>query len=88
MYILDLLTKIPIAEIHLYDGDEFDLHNAFRAPGAPTLEQLTKPKKVYWFFRHYDPMHSGIKPRPKHVLAEDIAGFAAFDFVLSPLMTV
>src|SRR5579864_6661304 len=48
-YILDLLAKTPIGELHLYDGDDFALHNAFRAPGAPKEEELTNPKKVDWF---------------------------------------
>lgn len=34
-YLLDLLAKCPVEEIHLYDGDVFLQHNAFRAPGAP-----------------------------------------------------
>ena len=45
-YILDLLAKTPIGEIHIYDGDEFSLHNAFRSPGAPSKDELTEPKKV------------------------------------------
>src|SRR5437660_2275084 len=48
-YILDLLAKTPIFELHLFDGDEFELHSAFRAPSAPRLEELTNPKKVDWF---------------------------------------
>src|SRR5665647_768400 len=33
-YILDLVAKTPVEEIHLFDGDGFETHNAFRAPGA------------------------------------------------------
>ena len=33
-YVLDLVAKTPVSEIHLYDGDIFFAHNAFRAPGA------------------------------------------------------
>ena len=36
-YVLDLVAKTPVWEIHLYDGDAFLQHNAFRSPGAPTL---------------------------------------------------
>src|SRR5688572_24496500 len=39
-YILDLVTKSPVGEIHLFDGDVFELHNAFRAPGAPGAEDF------------------------------------------------
>jgi hypothetical protein len=80
-YILDLLAKTPISEIHLYDGDEFGLHNAFRAPGAPKEEELTDPKKVDWFGDIYDRMHMGIKRHPYHVQAEHLQEFDGFDFV-------
>ena len=39
-YILDLVAKTPVKEIHLYDGDTFYQHNAFRSPGAPSSDEL------------------------------------------------
>ena len=39
-YILDLVAKTPVKEIHLFDGDRFGQHNAFRSPGAPSIEML------------------------------------------------
>jgi hypothetical protein len=58
-YILDLLVKTPIKEIHIFDGDLFASHNAFRSPGAASIEALrerpTKAayhKKVYENLRH------------------------------------
>ena len=60
-YILDLLAKTPVLEIHLFDGDEFELHNSFRAPGAPAKEDFTNPKKVDWFGATYDRMRKGIE---------------------------
>lgn len=60
-YILDLVAKTPVKEIHLYDGDEFLSHNAFRAPGAPSLEELREaPKKVDYLQGIYSRMHRGI----------------------------
>lgn len=41
-YVLDYTTKTPVAEIHLYDGDTFLQHNAFRSPGAAALADLEK----------------------------------------------
>ena len=79
-YILDLLAKTPVEEIHLYDGDYFVLHNAFRSPGAPSLEQLTDPKKVDWFFAIYDRMRTGIYPHPYHVTADRLPELAGFGF--------
>ncbi len=58
-YILDFLVKTPIKEIHIFDGDLFASHNAFRSPGAASIEALrerpTKAayhKKVYENLRH------------------------------------
>lgn len=41
-YILDLVAKTEVQEIHLFDDDAFLQHNAFRSPGAPTIEELSK----------------------------------------------
>lgn len=71
-YILDLLAKTPVGEIHLFDGDDFELHNAFRAPGAPTKEDLTNPKKVDWFGAIYDRMRKGIVRHPYYVKAQQL----------------
>lgn len=60
-YILDLVAKTPVREIRLFDDDDFLSHNAFRAPGAPSLEQLRDaPKKVHYLKGIYERMHRGI----------------------------
>ncbi|MBL7894532.1 MAG: ThiF family adenylyltransferase [Bacteroidia bacterium] len=62
-YILDLLAKTPVSEIHLYDGDEFLQHNAFRSPGAASNEQLgLKQKKSDYYTNIYSNMHKKIIP--------------------------
>jgi hypothetical protein len=62
-YILDLVAKTSVAEIHTFDGDRFLTHNAFRGPGAPTLEELdAAPYKVDHFAAIYSKMHRGIVP--------------------------
>jgi hypothetical protein len=33
-YVLDLIAKTPVRHIHLFDGDTFFQHNAFRSPGS------------------------------------------------------
>src|SRR6266498_1963881 len=49
-YVLDLVAKTPVREIHLFDGDKFSQHNAFRSPGAPSVEALrAEPQKVDHF---------------------------------------
>jgi hypothetical protein len=60
-YVLDQVVKTPVREIRLFDDDEFLQHNAFRAPGAPSLEQLRDAlKKVDYFREIYSRMHRGI----------------------------
>ena len=60
-YILDLIAKTPVSEIHLFDGDKFGQHNAFRSPGAPSIETLrTIPHKSTYFKAIYSEMHRNI----------------------------
>jgi hypothetical protein len=80
-YVLDLVAKTPVKEIHLFDGDDFELHNAFRAPGAPAVADLTSPKKVDWFGAAYDRMRHGIVRHPYHVAGERIAALSGLSFV-------
>lgn len=43
-YVLDLVAKTRVPEIHIFDGDVFHPHNAFRAPGAWSLAELEQKK--------------------------------------------
>jgi hypothetical protein len=81
-YLLDLLAKTPIHEIHLYDGDIFGTHNAFRAPGAAGLEDLRAGQmKVDYFARTYARMHRGIRPHAARVTAGNVHELLDADFV-------
>src|SRR5215831_14926400 len=69
-YILDLVSKTPVEEIHIYDGDVFQLHNAFRAPGAidgKILDENEELKKVDYYYSIYSKMHNGIIPHPVYI---------------------
>lgn len=67
-YVLDLVAKTPIEEIHLFDGDDFFSHNAFRSPGAPSIDDLRKTqKKVEWFVEVYSKMRRNIIPHPQFI---------------------
>lgn len=60
-YILDLVAKTPVGEIHLFDGDVFGQHNAFRAPGAPSVNVLrARPRKSDYLRSIYSNMHRNI----------------------------
>lgn len=51
----------PVKEIHLFDGDKFLQHNAFRSPGAPSVDELREiPSKVAYLRNRYSKMHRGI----------------------------
>lgn len=72
-YILDKVAKTPVPEIRLFDGDEYLNHNAFRAPGAPSIDELRQaPKKVDYFKGVYSRMHRGIAAHPVGLTPENI----------------
>src|SRR5262249_47943955 len=71
-YTLDKVAKTPVPEIRL-DDDDFLNHNAFRAPGAPSIEELREaPKKVDYFKALYSRMHRGIKAFPVKLGASNV----------------
>lgn len=81
-YILDLIAKTPVAEIHLFDGDEFVSHNAFRAPGAATIEDLRRAKnKADHFAGLYKAMHRGIHAHASFVNESNVDELAKMTFV-------
>ena len=85
-YILDLVAKTPVKEIHIFDNDVFHNHNAFRAPGAASLEQLeTKPKKVDHFREIYSRMRRGIHSHDEKLNADNVESLRPMDFVFLSL---
>jgi hypothetical protein len=81
-YILDLIAKTPISEIHLYDDDVLYAHNAFRAPGAASLTELeASPLKVTYYAEMYDNMRRGIDAHPVCITDENVDELQAMNFV-------
>lgn len=83
-YILDLVSKTPVKEIHIYDGDVFEINNAFRAPGAISADRFDEKgelKKVDYFYEVYSKMHNGIEPHDMYVTEQNIDQFSDYDFV-------
>lgn len=81
-YILDYVSKTRVAEIHLFDGDRFAQHNAFRAPGATTVEELErKPTKARLYSDRYVRMRSGIVAHDIDVEASNVDVLCDLDFV-------
>ena len=87
-YILDLIAKMPIEQIHLYDRDTLYTHNAFRAPGAASIDELdAAPKKVEYFQRKYDPLRRNIIAHPVHVDETNIEELRGMAFVFLAMDT-
>ncbi len=72
-YILDMVAKSPVKEIHLYDGDSFDQHNAFRSPGAASVDDLNaNPRKVAYYYKVYSNMHKHIQAHDYYMKKENL----------------
>lgn len=81
-YVLDLVAKTPVKEIHLFDDDDFGLHNAYRSPGAPTREQLDAiPNKVDYLKEIYSRLHKGIVPHAVNLNATNASMLDGCNFV-------
>ncbi len=81
-YILDLVAKTPVKEIHLFDGDDFLQHNAFRSPGAASIDELKrKPKKVDYLRDMYSAMRKNIFANSFHIDKSNVEHLQGMDFV-------
>lgn len=83
-YILDLVAKTRVDRIILIDGDDFENHNAYRAPGAAAQEVLRAERnKAEYFGGEYSRMHTGITVYPVALTAENLhlLGEATFVFL-------
>ena len=74
-YILDLIWKTPVAEIHLVDPDGMEWHNVFRAPG--TIDEGEKAKigaqqvgKAEYYANRYGKLRHGIYAHNKRMSVE------------------
>ena len=78
-YVLDLVAKTPVLEIHLLDPDEVEWHNFMRAPGAPTAAKLEflrngRARKVDYYHSKYAPLRDGIHPHAVRVDSLSVFG--------------
>ena len=80
-YILDLISKTPVKEIHLFDGDRLGQHNAYRSPGAIPVETLRgSPQKSEHFQSIYRQMRRGITAHG-HIDEKTVDVLGEMDFV-------
>lgn len=81
-YVLDFVAKTPVAEIHLFDRDVFLNHNAFRCPGAASLDDLRKKQaKVDYLAGVYSHMRKKIVPHNEFIDEQTIAQLKEMSFV-------
>jgi hypothetical protein len=81
-YVLDLVAKTPAGEIHVFDGDVLANHNAFRSPGAASLEELKqRPQKAAYFRDRYSKMHRRIIAHEDFLDEEKVNELRGMDFV-------
>ena len=71
-YVLDLVVKTPVREIHLLDSDDVKWHNFMRAPGAPAAEEIESRRKervskVEYYYAKYTALRDGIYRHPVRV---------------------
>jgi hypothetical protein len=81
-YVLDLAAKTPVREIRLFDPDLFLQHNAFRSPGAPSIDELREaPRKVDYLAGIYSKMHRKIVPHAVAIAADNLHLLEGLSFV-------
>jgi hypothetical protein len=81
-YILDLIAKSPVNEIHLYDGDLFLVHNAFRSPGAASIDDLENRKlKTDFYANIYSKMHKRIYSHSYYITEVNVDELSQMSFV-------
>lgn len=81
-YILDGVSKTPVAEIHIFDDDIFEQHNAFRAPGFASLDEIEKAiPKVDYHGDRASYLHKGIVKHNCRISADNLTLLKDLDFV-------
>lgn len=81
-YVLDLVAKTWVREIHLFDDDPFLQHNAFRSPGSFSRNELEGgPIKSVFHAERYARMRTGIVPHNASIDDSNVRDLGAFDTV-------
>jgi hypothetical protein len=81
-YILDQVAKTWVDRIILIDGDVLENHNAFRAPGAASLETLQANRnKAEYFAEEYSRMHTDITAYPANLTIANVEFLESATFV-------
>jgi hypothetical protein len=72
-YILDVLAKTPVEEIHLYDDDIVDPLSVYRMPGALTIDEAHNGARKTDHLRDvYSRMRTGIISHPVRIESKNV----------------
>jgi hypothetical protein len=81
-WVLDLIARCPVAEIHLFDDDRYLQHNAFRSPGPTSITELTGgPYKVDLYAQRWAEMRTGVIAHRERLGEQHTQLLAEMDFV-------
>jgi hypothetical protein len=81
-WVVDLLARCPIDEIHLFDDDRYLQHNAFRSPGPTSEEELGGGAlKVEVYARRWARMRGGAIAHPERLGARHASLLSRMDVV-------
>jgi hypothetical protein len=85
-FILDFVSKTPVNQISLFDGDILYNHNAFRVPGAVNVDELQqKPSKVSYLKNKYEQLRKGIVAHEVFLDETNVNLLEGHDFVFLAL---
>lgn len=81
-FLLDGLAKTPVKEIHLYDHDILEPHNAFRFPGALPMDIVFgRRKKTNVLADIYGQFRSGVMSHPERITEANLHELEHCQFV-------
>lgn len=81
-FVLDFVSKTPVKQISLFDGDDMLNHNAFRIPGAMSAEELEeRSTKVSYLKNKYEKLREGIIAHNEYINESNLTLLDDHDFV-------
>lgn len=78
-YILDLVSRVPVSSITLFDDDTYEEHNFFRSPGIISYEWSRNKSLV--FAETYSYRHQRITAREVKINESNLWELDAFNFI-------
>ena len=78
-YVLDLIARLPLQEIALFDDDEYSRHNFFRTPGC--IEPIANKSKSQTLYGVYSSRHKNIVVNECKINESNLSLLDNFDFV-------